>query len=49
MLMALTQAEEENFLQRITTNPAIFGGELAILWRRLAVEHLLGMLAASDA
>jgi uncharacterized protein (DUF433 family) len=33
-------------LQRITANPAIYGGKPIIRGRRLAVEHLLGMLAA---
>jgi uncharacterized protein (DUF433 family) len=35
-------------LSRITTNPAIFGGKPIIRGRRLAVEHVLGMLAAGD-
>ena len=35
-------------LQRITVNPEIFGGKPIIRGRRLAVEHLLGMLAAGD-
>jgi uncharacterized protein (DUF433 family) len=35
-------------LNRITTNPAIFGGKPIIRGRRLAVEHVLGMLAAGD-
>ncbi len=46
--MALTRAEEEKLLQRITTNPAIFGGKPIIRGRRLAVEHVLDMLAAGD-
>ena len=29
-------------------NPAIFGGKPIIRGRRLAVEHVLGMLAAGD-
>jgi uncharacterized protein (DUF433 family) len=33
---------------RITFNPAIFGGKPIIRGRRLAVEHVLGMLAAGD-
>jgi uncharacterized protein (DUF433 family) len=35
-------------LKRITVNPAIFGGKPIIRGRRLAVEHVLGMLAAGD-
>jgi len=35
-------------LQRITVNPKIFGGKPIIRGRRLAVEHVLGMLAAGD-
>ncbi|HBS28247.1 MAG TPA: hypothetical protein DEB06_02075 [Phycisphaerales bacterium] len=33
---------------RITVNPAIFGGKPIVRGRRLAVEHVLGMLAAGD-
>lgn len=39
---------EDQLLQRITVNPAIFGGKPIIRGRRLAVEHVLGMLAAGD-
>ncbi|WP_040509107.1 DUF433 domain-containing protein [Leptospira wolffii] len=35
-------------LDRITFNPQIFGGKPIIRGRRLAVEHILGMLAAGD-
>ena len=35
-------------LARITINPKIFGGKPIIRGRRLAVEHVLGMLAAGD-
>ncbi len=35
-------------LDRITVDPAIFGGKPIIRGRRLAVEHVLGMLAAGD-
>ncbi len=38
----------DELLKRITTNPAIFGGKPIIRGRRLAVEHVLGMLAAGD-
>jgi uncharacterized protein (DUF433 family) len=34
--------------QRITFNPRIFGGKPIIRGHRLAVEHVLGMLAAGD-
>jgi len=40
--------DEEALLQRITVNPAIFGGKPIIRGRRLAVEHVLAMLAAGD-
>lgn len=39
---------EETLLQRITVDPSIFGGKPIIRGRRLAVEHVLGMLAAGD-
>ncbi|TAE31350.1 MAG: DUF433 domain-containing protein [Candidatus Kapaibacterium sp.] len=39
---------EHELLQRITNNPSIFGGKPIIRGRRLAVEHVLGMLAAGD-
>lgn len=39
---------EEALLDRITVNPAVFGGKPIIRGRRLAVEHVLGMLAAGD-
>ncbi len=35
-------------MDRITTNPSIFGGKPIVRGRRLAVEHVLGMLAAGD-
>jgi uncharacterized protein (DUF433 family) len=40
--------DESDLLQRITVNPEIFGGKPIIRGRRLAVEHVLGMLAAGD-
>ena len=40
------QAQE--LLERITVNPHIFGGKPIIRGRRLAVEHVLGMLAVGD-
>jgi uncharacterized protein (DUF433 family) len=39
---------EDALLQRITIDPEIFGGKPIIRGRRLAVEHVLGMLAAGD-
>ena len=39
---------ENELLQRINVNPKIFGGKPIIRGRRLAVEHVLGMLAAGD-
>ena len=35
-------------LHRITVVPGVFGGKPVIRGRRLAVEHVLGMLAAGD-
>ena len=35
-------------LDRITVNPKIFGGKPIVRGRRMAVEHILGMLAAGD-
>lgn len=40
--------QEEKLLRRITVNPQIFGGKPIIRGRRLAVEHVLSMLAAGD-
>ncbi len=40
--------DEKALLDRITVNPKIFGGKPIIRGRRLAVEHVLGMLAAGD-
>ena len=40
--------EERRLLERITVNSKIFGGKPIIRGRRLAVEHVLGMLAAGD-
>ena len=37
---------DTNSLNRITINPKIFGEKPIIRGRRLAVEHVLGMLAA---
>ena len=40
--------DEQDLIKRITVNPKIFGGKPIIRGRRLAVEHVLGMLAAGD-
>ena len=40
---------EADLLARITVNPQIYGGKPIIRGMRLAVEHVLGMLAAGDA
>jgi uncharacterized protein (DUF433 family) len=40
--------DEKELLQRITVDPKIFGGKPIIRGHRLAVEHVLGMLAAGD-
>ncbi|MFA6958612.1 MAG: DUF433 domain-containing protein [Thermoanaerobaculia bacterium] len=40
--------KQDELLRRITTNPDIFGGKPIIRGRRLAVEHVLSMLAAGD-
>ncbi|MBI3838856.1 MAG: DUF433 domain-containing protein [Planctomycetia bacterium] len=39
---------EDDVLKRITVDPAIFGGKPIIRGLRIAVEHVLGMLAAGD-
>jgi uncharacterized protein (DUF433 family) len=38
----------DDLISRITIDPSIFGGKPIIRGRRLAVEHILGMLAAGD-
>jgi uncharacterized protein (DUF433 family) len=40
--------DEQKLLERITINPQVFAGKPIIRGRRLAVEHVLGMLAAGD-
>lgn len=40
--------DEKKLIARITVNPEIFGGKPIIRDKRLAVEHVLGMLAAGD-
>lgn len=39
---------EKELIDRITVNPDIFGGKPIIRGKRLAVEHILGMLASGD-
>ena len=39
---------ESKLLERITVNPDIFGGKPIVRGQRLAVEHILAMLAAGD-
>lgn len=39
---------ESELLARIVVDPKIYGGKPIIRGRRLAVEHVLGMLAAGD-
>jgi uncharacterized protein (DUF433 family) len=48
MTTAKTTLSEDALLPRITTDPAIFSGKPIIRGHRLAVEHVLGMLAAGD-
>jgi len=40
--------EEKKLIDRITVDPKIFAGKPIIRGKRLAVEHVLGMLAAGD-
>ncbi len=46
--MEIQGSHEEELLRRITVDPKIFAGKPIIRGRRLAVEHVLGMLAAGD-
>jgi len=39
---------DEQLLKRITFNPKILGGKPIIRGMRIAVEHILGMLAAGS-
>ena len=39
---------ERELLNRITVHPGIFGGKPIIRDMRIAVEHIMGMLAAGD-
>ena len=40
---------EPDLIQRITCDPQMFGGKPILRGHRLAVEHVLGMLASGDA
>jgi uncharacterized protein (DUF433 family) len=40
--------KQDRLIDRISSNPDIFGGKPIIRGRRLAVEHVLDMLAAGD-
>jgi uncharacterized protein (DUF433 family) len=40
--------KQDKLIDRITSNPDLFGGKPIIRGRRLAVEHVLDMLAAGD-
>jgi uncharacterized protein (DUF433 family) len=39
---------QDELIARVTVNPEIFAGKPIIRGKRLAVEHVLGMLAAGD-
>jgi uncharacterized protein (DUF433 family) len=39
---------DRDMLTRITSDPQIFGGKPIVRGHRLAVEHILAMLAAGD-
>lgn len=40
--------EQNELIRRVIVDPKIFGGKPIIRGKRLAVEHVLGMLAAGD-
>ncbi len=40
--------DDQKLLERIVVNPRIFAGKPIIRGMRIAVEHVLGMLAAGD-
>lgn len=46
--MGQSPINESDLLRRIVINPEIFGGKPIIRGMRIAVEHVLGMLAAGD-
>lgn len=39
---------DTDLLERVTVRPDVFGGKLIIRGMRIAVEHVMGMLAAGD-
>ncbi|HUP61792.1 MAG TPA: DUF433 domain-containing protein [Thermoanaerobaculia bacterium] len=39
---------DRDLMERITYNPQIFGGKAIIRGHRLAVDHVLGMMAAGS-
>ncbi len=44
----MTERYEDDLLTRISVDPNIFGGKPIIRGMRMAVEHILGMLAAGE-
>ena len=44
----MSDDRESELLKRITINPEIFGGKPIVRGRRLAVEHVMSLLAAGD-
>ena len=44
----MTVTTENELLQRITVRPDILGGKPIVRDMRIAVEHILGMLASGD-
>ena len=44
----LGPTDDDRLLERITYDPRILDGKPTVRGRRLAVEHILGMLAAGD-
>lgn len=46
--MADERTCRDKLLDRITYNPGIFGGKPIVRGRRMAVEHVLSMLAGGD-
>jgi len=48
LLPQVKHVNDRDLLTRITFDPNIFGGKPVVRGHRLAVEHVLGMLAAGD-
>jgi uncharacterized protein (DUF433 family) len=46
--MIVSIMSEPDLIRRITSDPTIFSGKPIVRGRRLAVEHVLSMLAAGD-